>query len=277
MRGRGGSPAVSGPAKLYIALVLMLMYVPILLVILYSFNRSRQSALWGGFSLSWYGELFRDRALFEALINSLILGVLSSLSAALIGVLAATGMARAKLPGAKGIEALAILPIITPEIIMGMVSLAFFALLSIPFGLLTLLLAHTTMCIPYVFLLVKARLEGIDRSLTEAARDLGAGEWRAFYDITLPLLMPAIISGLLISFAMSFDDVIISIFVTGVHTTTLPIRIYTSLKVGVTPKINALCTLLFALTALLSLCSAIISGYGSRPKINVIKSGRRKR
>ncbi|MDR2136461.1 MAG: ABC transporter permease [Treponema sp.] len=273
MRGAGpkfGLPGSGGPkfgpAKIYISAVLALMYVPILLVIVYSFNRSRQSSQWGGFSLYWYGELFRDRALFEALLNSLILGVLSSFCAAVIGVLAASGMARAKLPGAKGVEALAVLPIITPEVVMGMVSLAFFAFLSIPFGMLTLLLAHTSMCIPYVFLLVKARLAGIDKSLLEAARDLGAGEWRAFRDITLPLVMPAVVSGLLISFAMSFDDVIVSVFVTGVNTNTLPVRIYTSLKVGVTPKINAMCTLLFALTALLSLCSAIISGYGGRSK-----------
>jgi spermidine/putrescine transport system permease protein len=263
MRGR----AKFSLTKLYLSLVLALMYVPILLVIVYSFNRSRQSSRWGGFSLYWYGELFRDRALFEALINSLILGLLSSFCAAIIGVLAASGMSRAKLPGAKGVEALAILPIITPEIITGMVSLAFFSFMSLPFGMLTLVLAHTTMCVPYVFLLVKARLAGIDRSLLEAARDLGAGEWRAFYDVTLPLVMPAIVSGLLISFAMSFDDVIVSVFVTGVTTNTLPVRIYTSLKVGVTPKINAMCTLLFALTAFLSVCSALISGYGGRPKI----------
>ncbi|MDR3174323.1 MAG: ABC transporter permease, partial [Treponema sp.] len=225
-------PALS---RVYLAVVLTLMYLPILLVILYSFNQSRLSTDWGGFSLYWYRELFKDRALFGALFTSFILGILSSLFAALIGVLAAFGMVRAKIPGAGTIEFLAILPIITPEIIMGMVSLAFFALLSLPFGMLTLVIAHTSMCIPYVFLLVKARLEGLDKSLLEAARDLGAGEWRAFYDIILPLVMPAIVSGLLISFAMSFDDVIISVFVTGVHTTTLPIRIYTSLKVGVTP------------------------------------------
>ncbi|MDR1972407.1 MAG: ABC transporter permease [Treponema sp.] len=255
-------------SKLYLAVLLVVMYVPILLVIVFSFNANRLSTNWGGFSLRWYGELLRDQALFGALLNSLVLGVCASLFAAVIGVLAASGMTRARLPGAGGIEFLAVLPIITPEIIMGMVSLAFFALISLPFGMLTLVIAHTTMCIPYVFLLVKARLEGIDKSLLEAARDLGAGEWRAFYDITLPLVMPAIVSGILISFAMSFDDVIISIFVTGAHTSTLPIRIYTQLKVGVSPKINALCTVLFVLTALLSLCSAVISGYGGRSKIS---------
>jgi spermidine/putrescine transport system permease protein len=252
--------------RIYLAAVLTLMYLPILLVIVYSFNQNRLSTSWGGLSLHWYRELFQDRALFSALFTSLVLGVLSSLIAAVIGVLAASGMARSKIPGAKSIEFLAILPIITPEIIMGMVSLAFFALLSLPFGMLTLVIAHTAMCIPYVFLLVKARLEGLDKSLLEAARDLGAGEWRAFFDITLPLVMPAIVSGMLISFAMSFDDVIISIFVTGPHTSTLPIRIYTQLKVGVSPKINALCTLLFILTALLSLCSALVSGYDFRNK-----------
>jgi spermidine/putrescine transport system permease protein len=252
--------------KVYLAVILVLMYLPILLVIVYSFNRSRLSTGWGGFSLYWYGELFKDRALFSALFTSLVLGILSSLFAAVIGVLAASGMARAKIPGARTIEFLAILPIITPEIIMGMVSLAFFALLSLPFGMVTLIIAHTSMCIPYVFLLVKARLEGLDKSLLEAARDLGAGERRVFFDIILPLVMPAIVSGMLISFAMSFDDVIISIFVTGPHTSTLPIRIYTQLKVGVSPKINALCSLLFVLTAFLSLCSAVISGYGFRDK-----------
>jgi spermidine/putrescine transport system permease protein len=236
---------------------------------MYSFNASRLSSIWGGLSLRWYGELFRDRTLFGALLYSVALGILSSLFAAIIGVLAAAGMTRSKIPGAKGIEFLAMLPIITPEIIMGMVLLTFFAFLSLPFGLLTLVIAHTSMCIPYVFLLVKARLGGLDKSLLEAAKVLGAGEWRAFYDITLPLVMPAIVSGMLISFAMSFDDVIISIFVTGVHTNTLPIRIYTQLKVGVTPKINALCTLLFVLTALLSLCSAAISGYGLNKKSKV--------
>jgi spermidine/putrescine transport system permease protein len=253
-------------SKIYLAAILALMYVPILLVIVYSFNPNRLSTNWGGFSLHWYRELFRDRALFSSLFNSLVLGIFSSLLAAIIGVLAASGMSRSRIPGAGAVEFLAILPIITPEIIMGMVSLAFFALLSLPFGMLTLVIAHTTMCIPYVFLLVKARLVGMDKSLLEAAKVLGAGEWRAFYDITLPLVMPAIVSGMLISFAMSFDDVIISIFVTGPHTNTLPIRIYTQLKVGVSPKINALCTLLFMLTAFLSLCSAIISGYGFRIK-----------
>jgi spermidine/putrescine transport system permease protein len=239
------------------------MYVPIALVIVYSFNQSRLSSVWSGFTLSWYRELFRDRSMFEALRNSVTLALLSSFAAAFIGTLGASGMTRARPSGGnKTMEFLSILPIMTPEIILGMVFLAFFSLLSLPFGMLTLVIAHTAFCVPYVYLLVKARLAGLDKSYVEAARILGATDMRAFYDITLPLVLPAVISGMLISFAMSFDDVIISVFVTGVHTNTLPMKIYSQIKTGVSPKTNALCSLLFVLTVLLCLASAWLA----RPK-----------
>jgi spermidine/putrescine transport system permease protein len=246
-------------SNLYVGALLFMMYVPILLVIIYSFNASRLSSVWAGFTLKWYGELFRDRSMFQALRNSVVLALLSSLSAGFIGTLAAAGMARVRPPGARLMEYLATLPIMMPEIILGMVFLAFFSLLALPFGMLTLVIAHTAFCIPYVYLMVKARLEGLDKTYVEAARNLGAGEIRAFYDITLPLILPALVSGMLLSFAMSFDDVIISVFVTGVHTNTLPIKIYSQIKTGVTPKTNALCTLLFAATVVLGLCSAALA------------------
>lgn len=241
--------------NIYLAVIMALMYLPILLVIIYSFNESKISSVWSGLSLKWYRELFRDRALIEALVNSLILASLSSLAAAVIGTLGAMGMSRSKLKINSVAEYISTLPIMIPEIILGIVFLIFFSLLGLPFGMTTLVIAHTAFCIPYVFLLVKARLAGMDKSLTEAARDLGASGFRAFLDITLPLILPAIASGILLSFAMSLDDVVISIFVTGVNTNTLPIKIYTQLKTGVTPKINALCTLLFLLTLILGLLS----------------------
>jgi spermidine/putrescine transport system permease protein len=245
--------------KIYLVVILALIYIPILLVIVYSFNNSRTNATWHGFTLAWYGELFRDRVMFTALRNSLVLGLLASLNAAVIGTLGAVGMTRAKRPPAAGaLEYIAILPIMTQEIIMGMVSLVFFALIGLPFGMLTLVIAHTAFCTPYVYLMVKARLAGLDPSFVEAAKDLGAGEWRAFYDITLPLVLPAIISGVLIAFAMSFDDVVVSVFVTGVNTNTLPIRIYSQMKTGISPKTNALCTLLFFATVLLCLLSSAV-------------------
>ena len=145
-----------------------------------------------------------------------------------------------------------------PEIILGLVFMAFFSLIGLKFGMLTLFLGHTAFCIPYVFMMVKSRLVGIDRSLTEAATDLGASEFRAFWDITLPLVMPAVISGMLLAFAMSLDDVVISIFVTGARTVTLPVKIYTQVKTGITPEINALCTLMLIVTFLLVALSGVI-------------------
>jgi spermidine/putrescine transport system permease protein len=244
----------------YIGFILVIIYIPILLVIVFSFNESRMTSIWGGASLYWYKELFRDRSMFEALTNSLVLGALTSLSAAVIGTLGAAGAARKKLGIAgKTAEYLSILPIMTPEIILGMVFLAFFTFLSIPAGMTTLVIAHTTFCVPYIYLLVKARLAGLDKSYIEAARIMGAGDIRAFYDITLPLVLPAVISGMSIAFAMSFDDVIISVFVAGVNTNTLPMKIYSQIKTGVTPKTNAMCTLIFVFTVILCLASAFLA------------------
>ena len=254
---------------LYIGFILTLMYVPIVLVIIYSFNHSRLSSAWGGFSLYWYAELFRDRAMFEGLRTSLLLALQSSCLAAILGTLGASGMARVRLSSQtarkwsgsfhKTMESLSILPIMTPEIIMGMTFLAFFSLLSLPPGIFTLVIAHTAFCVPYPYLLVRARLAGIDKSYVEAARIMGASDLRAFYDITIPLMLPAIISGILISFAMSFDDVIVSSFVAGVDTNTLPMIIYSRLKAGVTPKTNAMCTLIFAFTVILCLAAAFFA------------------
>jgi spermidine/putrescine transport system substrate-binding protein len=258
---RGSSPSARRSSRfqgIYLGVILALMYVPIILVIVYSFNQSRISSVWEGFSLRWYRELFRDKDLLQSVVNSLILATISSVSAAVIGTLAAVGMPRVKLRSKGVVEYLSTLPIMIPEIILGMVFLVFFALLRLPFGMLTLAIAHTAFCIPYIYMLVKARLVGIDKSYAEAAKDLGATEWNVFFDITFPLILPAIASGMLLSFAMSLDDVVISVFVTGVNTNTMPIRIYTQLKTGVTPKINALCTLMFGATLLIILLSTWI-------------------
>jgi spermidine/putrescine transport system permease protein len=241
---------------LYLGFMLAIMYIPILLVIIYSFNESRISSVWGGWSLRWYRDLFRDRDIMEATTNSLILASVSSLSAAVIGTLAAVGMPKVNLRSKGIIEYLSTLPIMIPEIILGMVFLVYFSLIRLPFGMVTLAVAHTSFCIPYVYMLVKARLVGIDKSYAEAAKDLWATEWNVFWDITLPLILPAITSGVLLAFAMSLDDVVISVFVTGVNVNTLPLKIYTQLKTGVTPKINALCTLMFICTVLIVLLAA---------------------
>ena len=253
-------------STVYLILGLLMMYLPIVIVMVYSFNQSKISSVWDGFSLKWYAELFKDRAFGSALVNSLILGGLSSLFAAVIGTMGAIGTARASLRG-KGIMAyIATLPMLTPEIILGMIFLAYFSLIGLPFGMTTLVISHTAFSIPYVFMQVRARLAGLDPSFEEAARDLGAGRARSFFDITLPLIFPGIVSGMLLSFAMSMDDVIVSVFVTGVKVNTLPVVIYTQLKTGVTPKVNALCTLMFFATLILVLLSALLGRIGNTKK-----------
>ena len=261
----------AGFSDFYLVLLLILTYLPILFVMIYSFNESKISSNWAGLSLKWYRELFRDRTVGTALINSILLGVISSLAAAVIGTLGAIGTSRTSFRGKGVMEYISTLPMMTPEIILGMIFLTFFSLLGLPFGMTTLIISHTAFCIPYVFMQVKARLAGMDKSYEEAARDLGATRVRVFLDITLPLIFPAILSGMLLSFAMSFDDVIISVFVTGVRVNTLPILIYTQLKTGVTPKVNALCTLMFAATLLIILLSSLAGRLGNRKKTPIPK------
>ena len=245
-------------SKVYLALILLINYLPLVVVVVFSFNDAKLPVAWKGFSWRWYEALFRDAALMEALRNSLILGLVSSLAAAVVGTLGAIGMARVHYKTKGMMEYLSTVPIMLPEIILGMVFMAFFSLLRLPFGWTTLIIAHTSFCIPYVFLMVKARLVGIDKSIEEAARDLGASPARTFFDITLPLILPAVLSGCILSFAMSFDDVVISIFVNGPTLSTLPIKVYTQLRTGVTPEINALCTMILITVILIQLASSAL-------------------
>lgn len=254
-------------SSIYLAVILFLTYVPILLTVVYSFNASKLTSIWEGFSLKWYQELLRDRDLREALINSLILAVSSCLAATLIGTMGALGMKKVPLKTNGLIESISTMPMMIPEIILGIVFMAAFSLVGLPFGMTTLIIAHTAFCIPYIFMMVRARLEGMDQSIEDAARDLGAGPFRLFWDITLPMILPAVLSGMLLAFAMSFDDVIISLFVTGPRVNTLPVKIYTKLKTGVTPEINALATIMLAVIVIALLLSNFISGGKARRKV----------
>lgn len=246
-------------AAFYMGVIFLLMYIPIAVVIVFSFNESKLPVSFTGFSLKWYQQLFADSDMLEALRNSLVLGVLSCGISAVIGTFGAVGLSRIHWRTKGALEYISILPLMIPEIILGMVLMAFFYMLGLPFGMLTLLIGHTVFCVPYILMEVKARLVGMDPSLEEAARDLGAGAFRAFLDMTLPLIMPAVISGSLLAFAMSMDDVVISIFVNGPRISTLPIKVYTQLKTGVTPEINALCTIMLAVTLLVLLLRSIFA------------------
>lgn len=243
----------------YVALLTILTYIPIIVTVIYSFNDNTTVSIWKSFSLKWYRVLFEDREMWEALKNSLILALLSCLSAVVIGTTGALGMHKRKSRMDEMVSNLSLMPIMIPEIILGMIFLAIFSLVDLPFGMLTLVIAHTSFCVPYIFSMVKARLVGMDKSLEEAARDMGATPVRAFFDITLPLIMPAVLSGSLLAFAMSFDDVVISIFVTGARVNTLPIKIYTKVKNITTPEINALATVMLVITAMFIIGAVFIN------------------
>ena len=242
---------VSKAAIVFLAVVTVLNYLPILLTVVYSFNKSKLSSMWEGFSLDWYRMLLRDGDIKKALLNSIILAFSACVLALIIGVSAALAMRGKKLFFDDFISNFASLPIMIPEIILGMVFMAIFSYMNLPFGFVTMTIAHASFCVPYVFLIVRARLMGMDLSLEEAARDLGASEFETFRDVTLPYILPGIASGLLLSFAMSFDDVVISIFTTGPSVNTLAIKIYTKMKTGITPEINALATVILVITVLI--------------------------
>lgn len=234
---------------IFLICVVALMYLPIAQAVVTSFNESKLASVWGGFSLKWYKALFTDRYIGKALVNSLVLAFSACLISAVIATAAALAFRRS-VPLKKAVKALTMVPIMIPDIILGMVFLAYFRLLHLPFGMLTLIIAHVSFCTPHIFLQVSARAAMMDDSPAEAAKLLGAGPVRTFFDITLPYLMPAELSGMLIAFAMSFDDVIISMFVTGVSVNTLPIQVYSQVKTGLTPETNALCTVMLLVAGL---------------------------
>ena len=235
--------------KIFIALVLFFLYAPIIVVVIYSFNSTKSPAEFTGFSLRWYTEFFETFKYGDELVNSLIVGLASVVGAGIIGTLGAVALSGRKFKASGTMESISLMPIMLPEIILGV---AFFAILSLVNidGLVRLSIAHITFCIPYVYLIVSARLSEADNHLVEAARDLGARPARVFFTVILPLIAPGVIAGMLLSFAMSFDDVVISSFLSSPGSNLLPVKIYSSLiKVGFTPVVNVLFTLLLLIFA----------------------------
>ena len=243
--------------RLYMWLVYAFLYAPLLAVFVYSFNSSRFTTTWGGFSLHWYTALFQNSAIMDAAVNSLMVALCAATTATILGSLAALCIKRYRFPGHKGLYVGIFLLTVSPDIVMGISLLIMFIALKVELGFLTLLTAHTTLCAPFVAVIVLARLAEFDEHLIEAARDLGASEARAFRHILLPLTAPALAAGWLLSFTLSMDDVLISTFVTGPSFEVLPVKIYSMVKLGVKPDINALSTIMFAVTLAL-----VLAAYG---------------
>ncbi|MBI3436962.1 MAG: ABC transporter permease subunit [Proteobacteria bacterium] len=234
-----------------VACGLAFLYLPIAVLVVYSFNASRLVTVWGGWSLRWYGELIGDQALIAAARTSLLIALASASAATLLGTLAALAITRFGADrGRTALSAMVLAPLVMPEVITGLSLLLLFVAINLDRGFLTVTIAHTTVTMCFVAVVVKARLADLDRSLEEAAMDLGCPPARTFLTVTLPLIAPALAAGFLLAFTLSLDDLVIASFTTGPGATTLPIRIYSDVRLGVKPEINAICTIMIATVAL---------------------------
>jgi spermidine/putrescine transport system permease protein len=229
----------------------LFLYLPIAVLIAFSFNTSRFSVVWERFTWEWYGKLIQDPLILEALKNSVIVAIVAMILSTMIGTLTAYGLYRYRFRGKLAFDGILFLPIVTPEIVVGISLLIFFVMIRFNLGLTSIIIAHVAFDIPFVMLIVRARLQGMDRSLEEAAMDLGADELTTFFKVTIPQLIPGIIAASLLAFTLSFDDFVITFFVAGVGATTLPLKIYSMVRLGVSPKINALSALIVLFSILL--------------------------
>ncbi|RYE50151.1 MAG: ABC transporter permease subunit, partial [Rhizobiaceae bacterium] len=224
------------------------LYIPILLLVIFSFNASKLVTVWGGFSTHWYVQMWQNEGLMDAAWITIRVGILSASIATVLGTLAALAMTRfARFPGRMLFSGMIYAPIVMPEVITGLSMLLLFVAINIDRGFWTVTIAHTTFTMCYVAIVVQSRLVTFDRSLEEAALDLGCPPVKTFFKITLPLILPAVIAGWMLAFTLSLDDLVIANFNTGPGATTLPIKIYSQVRLGVTPEINAACTILIGL------------------------------
>ncbi len=252
MKRKGKAKVKKAGGVLFCALVYLFLFLPISVIVVNSFNAttSKPYLSWKGFTFDWYGKLFENGPLLSAFGNTMIIALASTLLAAAIGTLGAIGMYKYKFRGKSLIDGLLYIPVVIPEIVLGISLLTIFARVKIPRGMLTLILAHVTFSVPFVIFNVRARLTGYDNSIEEASMDLGANRIETFFRVTLPVLAPGIGGGALLAFSLSIDDVIISYFVNG-QTKTYPLKVMESIKSGVAPDVNALSTLILVGTIVL--------------------------
>jgi putrescine transport system permease protein len=247
-----------------LGLGLAFLYLPIVILVIYSFNASRLVTVWGGWSLRWYFEFFNDRAMVEAAWMSLRVAAVSATIATLLGTLAAVALSRAgRFRGRTLFSGMLYAPLVMPEVITGLSLLLLFVALNAERGFWTVTIAHTTLTMCFVAVVVQSRLGVLDRSLEEAAMDLGCDPARAFVAVTLPLIVPAIAAGWMLAFTLSLDDLVIASFTTGPGSATLPIRIYSEVRLGVKPEINAICTLIIGLIAVIIVMASFASKLSS--------------
>ena len=241
--------------RTYLTLVYVLLYVPIIVLVVFSFNDSRSGYEWGGLSLRWYEALFNNRAMVQAMWNSLWLALSAATVSTMIGALTALALHRYRFRGKKLLNGMLFIVMMSPEIVLAISLLALFLLVGLKLGYVSLLLAHVTFWLPFVVITVMARLSGFDERLPEAARDLGASDFTMTRTVLIPVIMPALVAGWLLGFTLSLDDVVVSTFVSGPSYEILPLRIYSMVRVGLKPEVNALGTLLLVFSLFMLILS----------------------
>lgn len=231
-------------SNVYAVLVFAFIYIPIVIMVIFSFNDQNNNYYWKGFTWKWYEKLFTNSDLIHYLGNSLIVAITATMISIIVGVIGAMGLMRFEFKLKQAISSSLYIPIVIPEVVMGISLLMLYESVNFPLGLPAMILAHATFCIPFVVIIMRGRMSGMDMSIEEASQDLGANRVTTFFKITLPLLIPGILSSAFMSFTLSIDDVIISNFVSGPYSTTLPVKILSMVKVGLKPEVNALTSLM---------------------------------
>lgn len=255
------------PMRLWLAAVGIFLYAPLVALMVFSFNDSRRNIVWKGFTLKYYEKLFENSALLEAFANSLTIAAVSTVVSLVIGALAALVLWRFRFPGKTALDGALALPIVVPEICMGVAMLVFFAKvmpwpqgLPWPLNLGAIIIAHVSFSFPFVAVVVRARMASFNREMEEAARDLGAGEFRTIRDVILPHMAPSLVAGALLAFTLSLDDFVITFFTAGPDTVTFPVKVYSMVRFSVTPEVNAASTVLIVLTVLLTAAALKLQG-----------------
>ncbi|HVZ98940.1 MAG TPA: ABC transporter permease [Caulobacterales bacterium] len=247
------------PLRLCVALTLLFLYLPLITLMIFSFNDSRRNIVWHGFTLKYYDKLMHDGPLMEAFLNSMTIAFVCTVASVVLGALAAVALWRFRFPGKTAFEGSMALPIVVPEICMGVAMLVFFAKvlpwpsnLPWPLNLGAITISHISFSFPFVATVVRARLASFNRELEEAAKDLGANEWRTFMDVLVPHMKPGLVAGALLAFTLSLDDFVITFFTSGPDTITFPVKVYSMVRFSVTPEVNAASTVLIVVTVLLT-------------------------
>lgn len=245
--------------RLWLLAVFVFLYAPIVVLIAFSFNKSKRNIVWTGFTTDWYGRALNNSSLIEAFTNSIVIALVSTVLSVILGGLLALGLYRFRFPGKSVLDGVSALPIVIPEICMGVALLVFYARVGWPTGLpwplnlSQVIIGHVVFSFPFVAVVVRARMEGFDRSLEEASKDLGASEWQTFWNVTLPYMKTGLIAGGLLAMTLSLDDFVITFFTSGPETITFPVKIYSMVRQSVTPEVNAASTILIVFTVALTL------------------------